>query len=286
MSGASPVLNGPVFVTGASRSGKTIMRGILSSHPRIVVSRRTEMWPRFYLRFGDLGDDRNLERCLQVMLRRQQIAALGTDMERLRREFRSGERTYPQLFACFHEQYARQCGKPRWGDQTGGLEKVAEEIMAAYPAVKMVHLVRDPRDRYVALTEKRATRRLTLERSTANWARSAACALRNGRRHPDDYLAVRYEALVGQSEQTVRKVCAFLGEDFDPAMLRMESEDRYDERRSRSGTTVPLTSEYVGCHRDALGGWALRFVNVVAGPQMRAFGYTDARAPARAGRDG
>ena len=74
----------------------------------------------------------------------------------------------------------------------------------------------------------------------------------------------------------MRDVCAFLGEDFDPAMLRMESEPRYDAQRSASGTGSPLSAEYVGCHRDALDHWARRFVGVVAHSEMRAFGYADA----------
>jgi hypothetical protein len=266
-------MNGPIFVGGVSRSGKTLMRGLLSSHARIIISRRTEMWPRFYGRFGDLGHDDNFERCLAAMLRRNQIVDLSPDLDRLRRDFHRGESTYARLFALIHEQYAERCGKSRWGDQTGGLEKMAKEVMGAYPGVRFVHMVRDPRDRYVALIERRPARWLTLERSTMHWIGSAVLALRNSLRYPESYRAVRYEALVSRSEETMREVCAFLGEDFDPAMLRMESEPRYDAQRLASQTGTPLSTEYVGCHRAALDGWARRFVGVVAHPEMRAFGY-------------
>ena len=80
----------PSSSAGSSRSGKTLMRWILSSHPRIAVSRRTEMWPRFHGRFGDLANTKNLERCLDAMLERKQIAALAPDVDRLRRDFRHG----------------------------------------------------------------------------------------------------------------------------------------------------------------------------------------------------
>ena len=144
-------------------------------------------------------------------------------------------------------------------------------------------MVRDPRDRYVALVERRPARWLTLERSTLTWVGSAVRALRNARRYPEAYRAVRYEALVSRSDETMRDVCAFLGEDFDPAMLRMESEPRYDAQRSASQTGSPLSAEYVGCHRDALDHWARRFVGVVAHPEMRAFGYADAPSSVRSG---
>jgi hypothetical protein len=277
-------MNGPIFVTGMSRSGKTLMRGLLSSHSSIVVSRRTEMWPRFYNRFGDLAQPDNLDRCLHAMASRPQIEALGWDVERVRREFRAGPPTYPRLFGLIHSQYAERAGKPRWGDQTGGLETMAGTIIDAYPDARFVHMIRDPRDRYVALAAKRRIRRLTLERSTLQWTRSARCARRNERRRPRAYCVVAYEALAAETERTMRDVCSFLGERYEPEMLRMEGEARYDAARAASPDGLPISAAYVGCHRDQLDGWARRFVGTVARPEMRVFGYVDT-ADARARSD-
>jgi hypothetical protein len=276
-------MNGPIFVAGASRSGKTLMRALLSSHPRILVSRRTEMWTRFYERFGDLADDENLERCMQAMLERAQIAALAPDLDRLRRDFRRGPRTYPRLFALMHEQYAGRYGKLRWGDQTGGLERMADQIIPAYAGTRFLHMVRDPRDRYVAIAEKRPTRLLTLERSTLHWMRSARLALRNVRRYPESYRVVTYEALVTQGEETAREVCEFLGEEYEPSMLRLESEPRYELQRLASENGSPLSAEYVGCHRDALASWARSFVEIIARSEMRTFGYGKIGSPTMPG---
>jgi len=266
-------MTGPIFVSGASRSGKTLMRGILSSHSRIVVSRRTDMWPRFYERFGDLDQRENFERCLDEMLERPQIAALDPDIDRVRREFGRGPRTYPRLFALIHEHYAERCGKPRWGDQTAGLERMADTVIPAYPGTRFIHMLRDPRDRYAALVARRPQRRFALERSTIAWVRSAVLAARNSARHPDVYCAVRYEVLVSRPEQTIRNLCTFLHEKFEPAMLRMENEPRYDEARRASSVGIPLTTAYIGCHRDVLDRRSSAFVRLVARPEMRRLGY-------------
>jgi hypothetical protein len=277
-------MNGPIFVTGMSRSGKTLMRGLLSSHSRIVVSRRTEMWTRFYERFGDLALDANLDSCLKAMGDRAQIVALGLDADRVRDEFRRGPRTYPRLFALIHEHHAERSDKPRWGDQSGGLESFSAPILDAYPDARFVHMMRDPRDRYVALVAKRGgARRLTLERSTLQWRRSARQARRNTIRRPDAYRVVSYEALATDTERTMRDVCAFLGEPFEPRMLRMESEARYDDARAASPAGLPITAAYVGCHRERLDGWARRFVGTVARPEMRTFGYVEPALTVRSG---
>ena len=264
---------GPIFIGGASRSGKTLMRWILSSHPRIVVSRRTEMWPRFDGRFGDLARPENLDRCLTSMLDRKQIAALAPDLDRLRRDFRRGAPTYARMFALIHEQYAERCGKPRWGDQTGYIERYADQLMAAYPGARVIQMIRDPRDRYEALLGRGRQRPGAVGRATGEWLGSVDSADRNGLRHPDTCTIVRYESLVGAPEETMRRVCAFVGEAFEPAMLPMQDARRYDAERATSGDGIPISAAHVGRFRGRLSRRDLAFIQTVAGRQMATLDY-------------
>ena len=55
---------GPIFIGGLSQSGKTELRLALGAHPSIELTRHTDMWDRFYGRYGNLGRPRNLDRCL------------------------------------------------------------------------------------------------------------------------------------------------------------------------------------------------------------------------------
>ncbi len=264
---------GPVFVGGAGRSGKTLVRWMLSSHSRIVVSRRTEMWPRFYGRFGDLRRPENFERCLRAMLDRKQIASLGPDPERLRRDFWQGAPTYARLFELFHEQYLQPSGKARWGDQTGLIERYADEVISAYPGARIVHLIRDPRDRHEAVAVRDPRRPGALGQSTATWLSSVALARRNLERYPDSYLLVRYETLVTSPERTMRDVCAFLDEEFEPAMVRMEGVRRYDNQRAAAADGSPISTAFVGRYRHRLSPCELAFIQTIARQQMLAFGY-------------
>lgn len=265
---------GPIFVGGASRSGKTLMRWILSSHPRIVVTRRAEMWPRFYGRFGDLGRRENFERCLRAMLGREQIASLAPDLERLRHDFWRGRPIYARLFALLHEQHAERSGKARWGDQTGLVERFTDELMSAYRGAKMVHLIRDPRDRHEAILERGPRRLGAVGRSTAGWISSVKLAKRNGQRYPGSYKAVRYEALVTRPGDTMLAVCDFLGEDYEPAMIRMEDVRRYREQRIAGSDEGLISTAYVGRYRRTISCFDLAFIQAVAGQQMVDLGYS------------
>lgn len=263
---------GPIFIGGASRSGKTLMRWMLTSHPRIAVMRRTEMWPRFAGRFGDLGHAENLERCLRAMLERHQISALEPDLDRLRSAL-GAEPTYARLFALLGQGYAERAGKTRWGDMSPGNERFAHEIMSAYEGARFIHLIRDPRDAYASLLLEKAPRRPgAVAAWTSPWIDSARLASAGAERYPGAYLAVRYETLVAEPEATMHQVCRLLGEAFDPAMLRMAEARRYDDVRTSSGVG-PISTDFVGRYRGTLTRADVAYIQAVAGSEMRRFGY-------------
>jgi hypothetical protein len=264
---------GPIYIGGAGRSGKTLVRWMLASHPRIAVSRRTAMWTGFYGRFGDLADPDNLERCLRTMLQRRHIAELGTDLAQLRRDLLAGPPTYARLFTLFHEQYAKRAGKARWGDQTGLVEGYAAEIFAQQPQARFLHLIRDPRDVVGARLERGPRRPGAVGRITGIWRSSAASALRNRRRYPGRYQVIRYEDLVASPDGTMRAVCAFIGEEFHPAMVRMDGVGRYDAVRAASVSCAPISTEFVGRYRLSVPRADVALIQSLAEREMIPFGY-------------
>ena len=230
---------GPIYIGGLDRSGKTTLAAFLTSHPNIdVPDAGSNMWTYFYRRFGNLEQPANFERCLDAMLRYGHVAALDPDPERIRHEFAAGPPTYGRLFGLFHAHHAERVGKPRWGTQTGLIERQADQVFAAYPGVRIVHMLRDPRDRYAWSQALWPGGKGRAGGATARWLYSTHLAHRHLRRHPDGYLVVRFEDLVLRTEETLRTVCHFLGETFHPEMLGMPGAP---ERRARLVARLPAT---------------------------------------------
>jgi len=273
---------GPIFIGGLSFSGKTPLRLMLSSHPHIALTRRTYMWPRYYGRYGDLSRPENFERCLAAILRYKHTQALRPDPARIRREFWQGAPTYARLFELFQQHYAERLGKPRWGDQLGFIERYADPIFAAYPTAKMIHMIRDPRDRYQAAITSSQHRKGKVGWDTARWLQSVGLAKRNRQRYPDRYRIVRYETLVAQPEQTLCEICAFIGEAFVPAMLTLPEltanairfgDDEDDRPRDKPELrAVSATSN--GGSGKAMSKREIAFTQAYAGRDMLALGYT------------
>ena len=215
----------PIFIAGLDRSGKTLLRLALSAHPHLALTRRTYMWPRFYQRYGDLAQKRNFERCLSAMLQQKTIQKFEPDAERIRREFARGEPSYAHLFALFHRQFAEKLGKKRWGEQAGLIERFAPAILDAFPAARIIHLVRDPRNRCEEILNSTppAIRPGKIGALTAGWLFSARLAHHYQSIYPQQYKALNYETLLSQPQETLEELCAFIAEDFAPEMLTLET---------------------------------------------------------------
>lgn len=262
----------PVFIGGLSHSGKTALRRMLDGHPNLALTRRTYFWPRFYGRYGDLRQRKNFDACFAAMLRRPAIRRLTTDPERLRREFWQGERlrdSYARLFALFHEHYAEQLGRPRWGDQTAFVERYADAIFAAYPDARLVQMMRDPRDRYAEASAASRGRPGKAGWEAAAWHVSATLARRNQALYPGRYLVLHYEALVADPEETLRQVCDFLGEPFWADMLAVERMAPGDEP-AESPAPAQLSQD------TRAGRRALALTQSLLTRQMRVMGYEPA----------
>jgi hypothetical protein len=270
---------GPIFIGGPDRCGKTTLQAFLSSHPNIAIPAvGSNFWSYFYGQYGDLSRPENFERCLDAMLHYKHALFLKPDVGRLRKEFWQGEPGYARLFALIHEQYAEREGKPRWGDQTGLVERYADQIFSAYPEAKMVHMIRDPRDRYEASLALWPNGRARVGGATARWLYSIAWARRNMKRYPDRYKFVLFETLVHGPEETLREICAFLGEEYIPEMLTMDGSPGHREKL-RQGvpsppTTTPLSPDFIGRYRGVISKPDIAFMQTFARRQMIHYGYS------------
>jgi hypothetical protein len=251
------------------------MRMILAAHPHLAFSHRANMWTSYYNRYGDLNQADNLKRCLADMLESKHIRNLISDLPRLKLDLETDSVSYGSLFALIHRQYAAKMGRIRWGDQTEFIERYADQIFTAYPNARIIHMLRDPRDRFEAIKHK-FHRRGGLGVATARWKISAMLAQKNQSKYPDQYKVICYETLVTNPNTTLYETCEFLGEEFFIEMLRLGNEARFAKSESDDAeeTSGPLTAKYIGCYRNRLHPREVEYIQQQAGSLMRAFNYS------------
>ena len=268
---------GPIYLAGIERSGTSLMYALLASHPNIAMTRRTNLWTYFNKQYGDLSEPKNLERCLSIMSQYKRLRAIQIDTDRVRREFEQGEKTYARLFSLIEGHFAEKHGKTRWGDKSLNTERYMDDIFEVFPNAKVIHMMRDPRDRYASAKTRWTNMKGRVGAGTAMWLESVKLARRGRQKYPNQYMVVRYEDLVARPEEMLRKICEFLGEEFAPEMLTMMGAPTHRNKGSNSSygkrEVGKISTDSIARYRQVLSPQEIKYMQDFCKDGMREFGY-------------
>ena len=281
----------PFFVVGAHRSGTTLLRFMLTSHPRLYVPPESEFIPAF---FGGSPTRRlSRARCRRILRKVFRLRFVGEwsgpppDIDDLVPE---GETVAPaRLVDALYTAYARQHGAARWGDKTPTYSSHIELLHRLFPDAQFIHLMRDGRDVALSVLDTWGHRaHVDLVFAARTWRRRVTQARRStARLDPGHALELRYEELVVEPERQLRRVCRFLGEEFNPRMLDFHLDARQSLPAGGFHGPVrhPLTSGRFGRWRHEMSGRDLRLFETVAGSTLAAVGYETSRGHAPTASD-
>lgn len=235
-----------VFVTGASRSGTTMLARMLGAHSSILACNELHY-------FGSLWDpqdtdlkfsDPELVNLAAVLLARQTRGLWSgrpTDVEqnrgrRLVRDLSAHDRTGAGLFAAVLRHFAEDAGKAFACEQTPRNIFYAKQLLALYPNARIVHLVRDPRAVLASQKNRWKLRRLGAHHLPASemlrnrvnyhpltisklWASATEEAMRlDGHAR---FMVVRFEDLAHDPQGGAQRLCSFLDLRYEPGMLEL-----------------------------------------------------------------
>ncbi|MDF1561881.1 MAG: sulfotransferase [Deltaproteobacteria bacterium] len=264
----------PIFVVGTGRSGTTLLRRMLSAHPRIHLTHELSfyVWDQLFDRGASAAE------LLDYFLRSFSFRWLELPAAPLRERLGAlaGREEGHRIFREAMQLAAEREGKARFGDKTPSHAAHLGRLLADFPGARVIHIVRDPRGTLLSL-------------SRMPWASASDVA--NALLYENDWratepflekiLRLRLEDLLADPEARMREVLAFVGEDFDPAVLA------HAEHPSRFPSTPPLpwlsssgrprgapTAQWEG-----LTPLRIRRIEGLCQKSMRAYGYEAASLP-------
>jgi hypothetical protein len=252
------------FVVGVPRSGTTLLRLMLDAHPELAIPPETHFVPAVIraVRRGRTADG-----VAGVITDHRRWVDFGLDRDELHERIRAlGPMYAGAAIRAFYELYAEKQGKPRWGDKTPGYATRMRRIQRALPEARFIHVMRDGRD-VVASRARRAQRDpLPVDVAARRWKRRVLSTRRRAK-DIEHYVEVRYEQLVADPEETLRRVCDFVELPFEGAML--DYHERAAERLAEIDRDLPARR---GRHE------------LEAGPRIAAHGHAaEPPLPERAG---
>ena len=212
----------PFFVVGSDRSGTTMLRMMLDAHPGLRMGFESwfliELMDALPLR-GQLSGDQ-VNRAYEILCGHPRWRRWGVSDEALAACLEDlDDPDLSELVEAVFRQYLGGSGETRWGDKTPAYVSEIKRIHTVFPCAQFIHLIRDARDVCISLRKVR-WHGPTLVHMARYWREQVSIGMETGRALGDAlYLEVPYEALVTDLETTLRRICSFLGESFDPDML-------------------------------------------------------------------
>lgn len=220
-----PTNTTPFFIVGSGRSGSTLLRMILSGHSRVAIPPETwyllplvELLPLS----GALSCNQ-IDKAIEIMTQHYRWPDLKIDAQEFARQVHALENpTLRDILDVVYRQKIAEEKKEIWGDKTPPYVEIIPQLHRLYPEAKFLHLVRDGRD----VTKSFHTKGWYgpwLFSNTREWKRSINLYEKyNTAEYSTIMMNVRYEDLVLDTEETVRKICLFLRLEFEPSMLEWQ----------------------------------------------------------------
>jgi hypothetical protein len=281
----------PIFVVGTPRSGTTLTARILGNHPHLFMPGETQFMHDIYARRSQLGDPQDplaRERILERLSSLYRRYNSKLDQERFDRVFsqpdmaaqlRAACTSYAKLFNTFMDLQARYRGKIRWGNNSPKDVFHVEEILELFPDAKIIFCVRDIRDfllsykgKWRIATQDHQERLRELYHPVLTSLLWKATMRRlpalQARVPPQNFMISRYEDMVKNPGEMIRRMCTIVDESYD---------DRMQEISIKNSSNQPeqagIFSSSIGLWKRELSAEEIHIAQSIAGKEMADLGY-------------
>jgi hypothetical protein len=230
----------PVFIVGCPRSGTSYLYHLLLSAGGFAEF-RTQMNVFDVLEpiYGNLGVVKNKTKMIDEWLRTKAFGVSGLEADAIKAKVLSECESASDFLRIVMEEIARKQGVDRWIDSTPTNIPHLLRIKKDFPDAYVIHIIRDGRDVALSLDKRGWSRPLPWDRARAllaaglYWEWIVRKGQQFGSALQSDYLEVRYEDLVREPAETLRRVGDFLRHDLNYKRI---------QQAGIGSVKIPLTS--------------------------------------------
>lgn len=292
-----------IFIVGLPRTGTKLIQNILRNSKGINYETSGET---FFLghfirpgvrhkiqRIGDMSQDQNVRRLVDYLYsgkpdgnlwKRLKNGSSNADKEKLLRQLLASERRDRDIYRIILQMHVTSSENTVLGDKTPANLYHVPLLLRWFPRAKIIHTFRDPRAILASEWRKRMRTNLTtfpqkflrpfyscliVLHVTVTWLYAVRLHYKYEQHYPGNYYLSKFEDLVADPEQSVRALCAFLGLEFDPAMLIPPHVGSSYSPQAEPGFDLRALSRW----QDFLPRWMETWILLWCRRYMRDFGY-------------
>jgi hypothetical protein len=292
----------PIFICGHPKSGTTLLRALLDSHPQLLVYPDETFFFRGFLpEIRNLSFDEKLSLAQRYILHfftspltsevenpidgRDSYVMYAEACEAMRQilkpeSFRhNGDLLYAAIYAFGQVHKLVSSETLYWVEKTPYNEHFASIIYAWWPEARCIQVVRDPRDNYATYHRKHSG--LAVEEFTESWKASLKAGIHNLEKFGTQrYLIIRYEELIQNPKGKLGEIIAFLGiRDADTLRTPTNKGVLWEGNSMFADRFSAISSKPLGRWKSVLSSEEIGVIELVCGNWMKRMGYPLANRP-------
>lgn len=271
----------PIFVVGVPRSGTTLLAAMLAAHSRLNCGTET----RFF-HFLSQNNPENLveaecwpDRATDFLFDMKLVDIpvpdhYGLDREQIKAYLAERKASIPNILASLTEQLMIREGKERWVEKSPEHLLFVKDVRRYFPQSPIIRIVRDPRDVALSLN-KSPWAPADFVDAILLWRRYDETS-REFFREDHNSLTIHYEHLIQSPEKELRRVCNFIDESFEAAMLdTSKSAENLVTKKDTWHRIVdkPVDPSRLGVWKRELPDGMNRLAEALVGDRINVYGY-------------
>nr|MBN2277216.1 sulfotransferase [candidate division Zixibacteria bacterium] len=262
------MMKSPIFVGGSARSGTTLVRVILDSHPNIACGPEIKIIPIIAEQWSTIRN------------------SFAKPMMEYNLTPKDVDEIYNNMIRSFMEKYRIKQGKARMAEKSPNNVFYFQHLHYLFPESPLIHVIRDGRDIICSLLQMKWVDPTTgqpiaytreADKAADYWVQ-AVMAGRRALNLPglkDRYLEIRYEDIINKTEATLKRLFEFIDEPWDPVVLKFHEQKRnLAGESSADQVSKPLYKKAVARWQTDLKEEDKPVIKKIAGPLLIELGYT------------
>lgn len=245
------MIDSPVFLVGAERSGTTLLRLMLSHHPQMSFDSESEYLVNAMPPVGLPSREAFVRHLQQDRVFQYKKREIRPDLD---------------VTELANDILAQKAGGRQVEVYGGTVHMHFDRLLRIWPNARFIHLVRDGRDVAASTIPMGWCGNMYI--GISRWLEAEELwdglvqALPATR-----HMTLTYEALVTAPVSELTRICRFVGLDYDPAMLSYDANSTYSKPNSRSlDKWKSLPRREVAAAESRGAAWLVRHGYELSGP--------------------
>lgn len=285
------MMNNPFFILGNPRSGTSLFRIMLDSHPNLVVPPECGFIEWLYEKYKDWKPTDGFDQFLNDLFETRKFETWKLDKDFLRQDLNKRmPNTYQKLCCEIYMAYGRYMNSHplKWGDKNNYFIHKLEKLDEIFPFAKYIHIIRDGRDVAVSYRQLNSTNIKSrykpnlpnsIKEIALEWGRNINVIQDFLSNKAENSLLIKYEDLIYNPTKTLISVVDFLNINFDDKMLK------YYERNKQLIVEPKLTIEWkkktlekldisrISRYRNEMTLYDIKTFEKLTAPLLEKYGY-------------